>query len=384
MSEKIICKIIVGSQAFGTATPTSDVDTCEIYMCDTNDLLGFTYKEHDDVDKDNRRYELGKYLKLLYAGNPSSLEILYTPDDCILQSSPEWEYIRSFSTKFVTKNLYNTFCKYAETQIQKAKNLNKKANWEEQRVQRKTLLDFCYVLPFDGKHQSIQLETYLKNFEHTIDQKDCGLTKIDHMKDCYLLYISKGEYQGVVRDEFNTDVVLSSVGHWHSPSAILYCNKDGYSMHCKDYNQYQQWLKDRSELRFAVNKAHGQLFDGKNLAHTVRLLKTARDIAEKGIVVVRRNPEEVKYLLSIKHGEVDLKEMVELAESESKALKAVFENSSLPDGVDFELVNQLVINIRKGNFPIYSDTPCPKCGKKKIIEKWSGIKCSSCDYQYCS
>lgn len=154
--EKIIFKTIVGSQMFGTNTSTSDTDIAEIYMCDPDDLFGFEYKEHDDVDKDYRRYELGKFIKLLMNGNPNMLEILNAPHDCILQSSVEWEYIQTYKHLFVTKNIYNTMVNYAKSQLRKSHGLKKMINWEKSKTIRKSVLDFCYVYRFNSIYKKIK------------------------------------------------------------------------------------------------------------------------------------------------------------------------------------------------------------------------------------
>ncbi len=34
------------------------------------------------------------------------------------------------------------------------------------------------------------------------------------------------------------------------PSAHFHFNKDGYSIYCREFKEYQEWLKKRNELRF--------------------------------------------------------------------------------------------------------------------------------------
>jgi hypothetical protein len=322
-------------------------------MCDPDDLFGFEYKEHDDVDKDYRRYELGKFIKLLMNGNPNMLEILNAPHDCILQSSVEWEYIQTYKHLFVTKNIYNTMVNYAKSQLRKSHGLKKMINWEKSKTIRKSVLDFCYVYRFNSiykKNKAITLREYLN--EYGFVQQHIGLVKLDHFKDQYLFYIDDNDYNfvGIVRDEMaNDDVCLSSVPEYCVPKGLLYFNKDGFSMHCKDYNDYQKWLNDRSEERYNTNKKHGQDYDGKHIAHIVRLLKTAREIAETNKIVVRRTKEEIDYLLSIKRGEVDLGKLVEWSEIETNNLKEVFDNNkTLPLEVDQKFCNNLLVKIRKG------------------------------------
>lgn len=43
------------------------------------------YKEQINIDKDTCLYEIRRFLQLLCSGNPTMLELLYIPEDCILE-----------------------------------------------------------------------------------------------------------------------------------------------------------------------------------------------------------------------------------------------------------------------------------------------------------
>ena len=78
--------------------------------------------------------------------------------------------------------------------------------------------------------------------------------------------------------------------------------------------------------------------------HCKRLLETAIEIATDGKINVRR--PNADYLLSIRRGEVDLEEIIFEAEKDIKKLDDVFENSNLPNEVDVNFVNDLLLKIR--------------------------------------
>lgn len=362
--EKIIFKGIVGSHAFGTNRVGSDIDIAEIYMCDNDDLLGLYYKEHDDYSKDYRRYELNKVIRLLMNGNPNMLELLYLPDDCVLQTSPEWEYIKKHRQQFLTKKLYETFAGYARTQIKKAKGLNKKINWEKDQTERKTVLDFCYIFEFDNTNtKAIPVKDWLKQEGYA--QEEIGLVGLDHVRNGYLFYIDEMQwlksnnpryksietlnFNGIVSDEnIANDVNTSSVPKYCIPVGMLFFNRDAYSTHCKDYASYQKWLQERNIDRFQTNKNHGQEYDSKNIAHVVRLLKTARDIVETNSIKVRRSPQEIEYLLKIKSGQENLSDLVDWSEREATELKSLYDLSDLPEDVSENFCNYLILKLRHG------------------------------------
>ena len=82
---KVIFKAIVGSRAFGTNTSSSDEDIKGVYAQKTDDILGFGYQEHAVLNKDTTYYEAKKFIELLRTGNPMAIEMLFSPEDCILE-----------------------------------------------------------------------------------------------------------------------------------------------------------------------------------------------------------------------------------------------------------------------------------------------------------
>jgi hypothetical protein len=361
--------VIRGSQAYGTNLPTSDTDYSGIYIQSAEDILGFRYKEQINDDKnDTVFYEIRRFLDLLSSNNPTVLELLNTPEDCILFKHPLMDKILQNRDKFITKTCGKSFAGYAIQQIKKARGQDKKQNWEKDKITRKTPLDFCYI---HLGEKSIPLKDYLK--DNKLDQKFCGLSNVPHSKDTYALFYDRmSEYRfsemrpkwerflsnlfnkvkplgfkGITFEDSN-QVRLSSIpintpknyfiGH------VSY-NKDGYSQHCKDYKSYQTWLQERNEQRWIEVESHGQKIDGKNMMHCRRLLDMSREIAQgKGIIVRRKNAQE---LIDIRKGKVDLESLLDRAEQDIKEIDDLFKNSELPDFVDKDFMNSLLISIRK-------------------------------------
>lgn len=145
---------------------------------------------------------------------------------------------------------------------------------------------------------------------------------------------------------------LSSIPKGETPVAIISFNKDGYTMHCKDYKEYQEWLENRNETRYVETQEHGQKIDGKNMMHCMRLIRMAQEIGRgEGIIVRRPDAEE---LLSIRRGEVDLTQLIEMADKAIADMDSIFDNSDLPNKVHEGLVDSLLVMIRREfyNLPI--------------------------------
>jgi predicted nucleotidyltransferase len=369
--------VVRGSHAYGTNVPTSDTDYAGVFIQSEDDILGLKYKEQvNDDSNDTVIYELRRFLGLLGTNNPTVLELLNTPEDCVIYKDPVFDFILENRENFITKLCANSFGGYAKQQISKAKGQNKKQNWEKDKVTRKDVLDFVYVI--EGE-KSIPWKEW--NEDYNYEEKFIGVVNVPNARDIYAVYFdevardmfSENEpedvrnlliklrkelgqpmgfgYKGLVKSGEGLNVAesnqlrLSSIPKGETPICIITYNKDGYSQHCKDYNSYQEWLENKNDARWVDVKSHGQKIDGKNMMHCKRLMGMAREIAEgKGIIVRRPDAE---YLISIRKGEVDLQTLIDDVETEIKEIDRLFSESNLPDSVDMEFIHNLIVKIRK-------------------------------------
>lgn len=179
MKRQIIYKAIVGSQAYGTNTTT---DYKGVYVQPTRELVGFGYREQIKVSKDECYYEVRRFLQLLQSANPTMLELLFMPEDCIVEKHPAFDLILAQRDKFLTNKCLHSFGGHAIAQIKKTKGLDKKMNWEKDKMVRKSPMDFCYVY-LAGK--TIALDKYLA--DNNLAENCCGLVTSTHFKDAYAL-----------------------------------------------------------------------------------------------------------------------------------------------------------------------------------------------------
>ena len=331
-----------GSHAYGTALPTSDRDTRGVFVLPRTEWLGLHYTPQvADERNDHIWYELGRIVELLAQNNPNALELLAMPGDCILYRHPLYEWLRP--ELFLSKQCLRTFAGYAQTQIRKARGLNKKI-LTPLPPERRGVLDFCYVTQGGG---SVPLRTWLAQNDYR--QEQCGLVNLPHFRDVYALYYDESGslgFSGVVRrEETANEVALSPVTPGLHPLAYLSFNKDGYQTYCKDYREYRAWVELRNEERYQNTLAHGKQYDAKNMLHTFRLLLMAGDIARQGQLVVRRPERDL--LLAIRRGEFEYEDLVARAEEKLAALEKLFLQSSLPEAPDLERINEVLVAMRE-------------------------------------
>jgi len=349
----LIFQAIVGSQSYGLATETSDTDIKGVYMQDNDDfLIADQYIPFKEVTKDESYYELRNFLQLLSVGNPTAIELLFTPEECILHTTPEFELIRKFRSMFMTKKLYDSFGGYAANQLRKAHGLNKKFNWEQSRIQKKDILDFCKIIG-RGVGKTVGVNSFLKDVSLLeIDQSEVGLTKIDGFRDSYKVYLPLNParegviYRGIMKEGSNevrgSEIPKDLSDDW---VGVLYFNREAYSTHCRDYKSYKQWEKNRNENRYRESR-EGKRYDGKNLMHTARLIIMIEEFHKTGIINLDMS-EHRKKLLSIKTGLVDLKFAYEHFTERADNISKMKAKSDLPKEVSIGFIQTLELHLRK-------------------------------------
>jgi len=340
MNSKLLYKVICGSHVYGTNTENSDIDYKSVYIQDPYEILCFDYAEQVQYNKDDSAFEIRRFLELLSNANPTTLEMLYTPDEFVAYKSPHFDYILNNKDKFLSKQCEKSFGEYGKSQIMKSYGLNKLSNWENTKFTKKSPLEFCF---FIDNGTFIPIDKYAEKFE--LDISKFGLVANDHVRDIYTIYYSdKHKYHGITTQKAN-QLCLSSIPKGETPIGALYYNQDGYSSHCKDYLRYSEWLKNRNLSRYVDNKNHGQKYDSKNLSHCKRLLDIAFEIASDGKISLPRN--NAAELLKIRLGEFDLEQLVIDAKEMIDQLRGVYEKSSLQEKIDFNFVKETLLYFRK-------------------------------------
>ncbi len=378
-----------GSHMYHLNTPESDIDTGGVFICPPEMLFGLrsNYVEQvGDEKSDTVFYEFGRWVELLLKSNPTALEGLFAPEECIIGDvHPAVQYILNNRWQFVSKECFKTFYGYAVSQISKARGLNKKI--VNPVTERKDILDFCYTFKDQGSYP-------IKDFlaENKLDQKYCGLVNIPNMRDVYGVYYDWAAYfyfenvdwwdvsfqiegvkspytmflsdrqgrdvlerirnkqffgyGGIVNpEEFDksNEVRLSSVPKGECPICFMTYNKQGYESHCRDYKNYKEWEKNRNPVRYESNLGHN--YDAKNVMHCMRLIRMAKELAKgEGFNVVRTWDRD--YLLDIRNHKFEYEEVMAQLEKEKAEMEEAIKTCTLPDVVDRDAVNGLLIGAR--------------------------------------
>lgn len=370
----ILLEYVSGSQMYGTNRPDSDIDIKGVFILPDSDFTDINFiPDWEEVESgkfinekgiecEMKFYELRKFLQMLEKNNPNSLEVFDIPENCIIYKHPLMDAIILNHKKFLTKKSFYSFSGYAIEQTAKAHGKNKKQNWEKERFERKTILDFCYTASYSAKQGSVPIKTFIQELQNLRsfkgkDQTHFGLVKIPHMPFTYGIYAGNkdkvtNEYDfagchGMVNEsETSTSLKVSEVPKDARPIGTMTFNESAWSIHCDEYRSYLVWQANKNEARWVDVKGHDQKIDGKNMLHMQRLINMATDIAlGKGIIT--RRPEAAD-LLKIRKGEVSLQALLDSSESKLKELKTLYDaNFNLPEIVEPGLCEKLNASIRK-------------------------------------
>lgn len=398
--EKYLYKYIRGSWCHGLGIEgVSDYDYSGVYCDSINNIIGLPSNyitQMSDNKNDEVYYELGRWCELLSKSNPNVIEGLFVDDEFVVgEINPIIQNFINNRELFLTKELMTGMYEFSMAQVKKAVGYNKKSQIPED-FKRKDILDFCYTFHNQG---SMPLKQWLGTYG--LNQKYCGLVNIPNMPSCYGLYydwwnhfadenisiddledkylhddimwclitshynlneydfeatedwfkgLKPAGYKGIMDDEGkSTSLRLSSVVKHERPICYVNYNQDGYVSHCKKYKEWSEWKEKRNQQRYIDNKGYN--FDAKNMCETVRLLHTAIELARDGKFNVKRDWDR-EFLLNIKHHKMDYNEIYNYITNKTEELTKYVPESSLPNNINIQLINDMLISSRKKYYNI--------------------------------
>ena len=153
-------------------------------------------------------------------------------------------------------------------------------------------------------------------------------------------------YKGMTNEaETSNELRLSSVEQGVLPICHVSYNKDGYSSHCRVWKEYQDWIKHRNPVRYESNLKKS--YDAKNMCECFRLINCGIEIARGEGYKVDRSNIDANFLLDVKNHKYEYNELMEMLEKKNDEMEKAMAESTIPEKIDVEFVNDLLLKIRK-------------------------------------
>ena len=170
----------------------------------------------------------------------------------------------------------------------------------------------------------------------------------------------KGDHCGIISPNmdsneirYNSHVNFSPVKKGDEPICWIVYNQSAYENHCRKYKEYEEWKKKRNKARYennlkALDKNNPDLaFDSKNISHSFRLATMAIEIANGEGMKINRTNIDANFLLDVRNRKYTYPELMEKLIKIKEAMNEAFKNSTIPDEIDVEFVNNMLLDIRR-------------------------------------
>lgn len=304
LGENIILLCLGGSHAYGTNTPTSDLDIRGVALEKPEEIIGYsTFEQFINEPTDTTIYAFNKIVHLLADGNPNIIEMLGLEEDQYLYLSPLGRELINNKDLFLSQKVFYTFGGYAKANLKRLENALARDNYPEARKNEHIAQSLeNAIADFNSKHE----HEVNPSFAHVVDGK--------LVYDLHLVNFPSEELEELYSTISNT-------------------NKN-----------YKELLKR--------NRKKDDAHLNKHAMHLVRLLLMCIELLETGKVVTKRVADH-DLLMDIRNGKYMGEDgnmtpqfyalVNELDERRQKAL----ENTVLPKKPDMKAIEKFVMEVNK-------------------------------------
>jgi len=180
--------------------------------------------------------------------------------------------------------------------------------------------------------------------------KYCHASKLEHCENVYRIYdYSDVGGKGVFRGP-SQQLVVESIpkeDEWTRFAGLLIFNEHAYNAAVRDHKNYWEWVKNRNKARWVTQEAGEIDYDVKNLMHCVRLIKSGRNILEKGEPIVKFTGQDRDFLLEIRKGYFTHDFLMKYCEGQLAEMDSLYkESDAIPDKVNMDKIHNLYLELR--------------------------------------
>lgn len=369
-----------GSHAYGTSTPTSDVDIRGVTTAPLNFYLGILnhFTETSDFDitelipgapesNDASVMEFLKYVKLAADGNPNVIELLFIPSSHWLVDSNAWYEVQEIRHLFLSKKCRHTFSGYAHAQLKRIKTHRSwLLNPPKKKPERKD-----YDLPEASTISSDQLGAANSLVDRVYQgwavspDEEIPQNVLNKIRQAVVDMIA--EVSGEGDEEKNEGLVFGTAARKAGLDDNLIevvMREKRYRSAMTHWKQYLNWKETRNAARSELEAKYG--FDTKHGMHLVRLYRMGLEIVETGNLIVDRRGLDADELLSIRNGAWTFEKVEEFADGMDKKIEEAYEKSALRNSSDKKAIDEVCLRVLMNDPDLghyKTQKVCPGCHK---------------------
>lgn len=319
---KVIIKAIAGSHLFGTHTEKSDKDYKGVFIPDGKDILLGNYNDtitiktnntgtkNTSEDVDIELYSLRKFLKMLSNGDTAALELLFCSESCIIEKTQEWDELVTLRDHLVSKKI-NAMVGYTRQQCAKyGFRGTRLGELSELNSKLKELSKLHPNLKFKEVYEEVK--EFCKPFNFIKPIKIANPAK----------RVEEIDAIDILGKKFDTHMRIADLSKWVSDKT-------------KEYGQRSREAKDNNS------------YDFKALSHGFRVICQAKELLTTGKITLPHTGDNLKNIMDIKLGKYPVKNIDNLLDSGLKDLETLVESSHLPDKLDQDLLDSILIQFYK-------------------------------------
>jgi predicted nucleotidyltransferase len=329
-----------GSQAYGTNTPTSDLDLKGVAIPPREYYTGYAkrFAQAEGKEPDIVIYEVQKFVRLAADCNPSIIEVLWTDPSDHVACTKAGQRLVDARELFLSRKAKHTFSGYAMSQLKRIRGHHRwlRSPPKAPPTRAEYGLPERTVIPKD------QLAAAMSVIEKKLSR--WNLTDMNGLDPAARIAIQNtmadmlAEMQVSLDDQWKG--AARTVGYDENFIRLLDLERQ-YQGRLTDWQQFEGWKRSRNPERAVDEARHG--FDTKHGMHLVRLMRMAREILATGKVIVKRPDREE--LLAIRNGAWTYEQLIEWAEREDAALGELYDTSPLPHAPDIDAIDALCADI---------------------------------------